>query len=62
MRDLRRRAWECAFVLMSEFRDRLRPRSYGLCLAALRAGPDRIGTHRARRIHGIYTTLVEPRQ
>lgn len=62
MNELRQRAWECAYVLMEDYRDRLQPRSYGLCRNALRAGPDRIAPRRARRLQAIYAALVEPRQ
>jgi hypothetical protein len=57
----RRRAWECAFSLMGDFRDRLKPRAYGVCRAVLSKAPERLSPRRARRIQGIYASLVEPR-
>ncbi|MDQ1077987.1 hypothetical protein QE401_000513 [Pseudoroseomonas cervicalis] len=57
-----RRAWECAFVLMEDYRDRLTPRSYGLCLAALRRRPNKLSSKRAKRLHAVFAGLVEARQ
>ncbi len=62
MSDARQRAWECAFVLMDEYRERLTPRSYGLCRSALRRGPDAICGRRAARLQAVFSSLVEPRQ
>lgn len=58
----RRRAWECAYSLMGQYRDRLNPRAYGICRNALRMSPERMPIKRARRIQGIYASLVVPRQ
>jgi len=57
----RRRAWECAWSLMGDFRERLNPRAYGLCRSVLSRGPERLSPRRARRIQGIYASLVEQR-
>jgi hypothetical protein len=58
----RRRAWDCALSLLGDYRERLTPRAYGICRAALGKAPERMCPRRARRIQGIYAALVEPRQ
>lgn len=62
MEEARRRAWECAIVLMGEYQDRLAPRAYGICRSALRQAPEALSGMRAKRLHGIYTQLVEARR
>lgn len=62
MSEPRRRAWECAWTLMNDHRDLLRPRTYSMCWAALQTTPEQLDSRRARRIETLFSKLLPRRR
>lgn len=58
---VQRRAWECAFVLMQDFPERLTLADRVLCVTAEIAGPDAIGWHYAGQLFALWGATVEVR-
>lgn len=55
------RGWECAVVLLEEFRERLTCRQGRECQRAFKAGPERLDSRKAKKLQAMFAALVEDR-
>lgn len=55
----RRRAWECAYNLLNDHREMLRPRGYAMCVAALSTPPEKLTLRRATAVMALHAKLLQ---
>ena len=55
------RGWECAVVLLGEFRERLTCRQGRECQRAFKAGPELLDSRKAKKLQAMFDALMEDR-